>query len=777
MKNALSLLKRAFVFSFLVSFLALTSSSDLQAQKPDTNQEPAPTQTTEESAHADRKLTERIIDFIRGKEEDSEPVQKLAPVTVIASRLPSFKTRLTDIPANISYIPANISHKGRTELNRASKNTLQSSLNDIEGAVFYDQIGNGIDTTFSLRGFSEGSSVIVLVDGVRVNELDGDAVNYPLVAMNDIESIQVERGSASPVYGSGTFAGVVHITTRQPSEKPISIFGGTEWSSHPGVRFNNGISGTLNDNLTPIHGKFKYYFNMGRDLNDGFRDNGQWRITSLDIKLGYDLPEDSGSLRFGIKHIDNATSNPGALTIDEFHASDFQTTNWLDGRDFKNTIIQLAANKKFWDGRFIASALAYWRVNLIHFYSTSRTFTDGAFDPDTDLVTVRSRATDFIWQLGYQDKWHFLGNETHVGMELRDASQHDIEQDAFNGNVVETSARETERTSKPEYFSLYWREKISLFEKIVSHFGMRHDWHTLRTDDQLNNVNDLSRRWRNSSFSAGITLKPFEFLDLFGNYSQGFRAPTISEVAPFSTGISSELEPEKTDSYEIGGRFRYEDLFQGKFSYFLIDVKDEILFDNSSITTTTPFGQNVNAGKSRRTGIETRLDAIPIPEVDFYGSYTWTKAYIRETDDDGVPFDGRALGLIPKHRFTFGATLRPLYQHGSPWDQIRLNLNGTYTGEQFIQDFESTGQGLLDSAGSTIDAYMIWDGTLSFEWKGKQIYLKVNNIFDNKYYSRAVAATAFAGFNPSITPAGNHLFVNPGARREFLVGAHWEFGS
>ena len=148
----------------------------------------------------------------------------IPPVTVVASRLSGEKTLKDEMPQNISY-------KSREELNLTHPRTLQESVQDLESVVLYDGVGNGLDTTFSLRGFSEGSAVIVLVDGVRVNEVDGDILTYPLIVMKDLESLQVDRGSASPIYGSNAFAGVVHITTGRPGKKPLGVFGGMEFTS------------------------------------------------------------------------------------------------------------------------------------------------------------------------------------------------------------------------------------------------------------------------------------------------------------------------------------------------------------------------------------------------------------------------------------------------------------------------------------------------------------------------------------------------------------------
>jgi len=161
--------------------------------------------------------------------------------------------------------------------------------------------------------------------------------------------------------------------------------------------------------------------------------------------------------------VDDAVSNPGEMTFDQFQAGRQGETNKpLDGRDFRNTILQLRADKTFWDSRITASLQGSVRVLLGHFYSTMGTFTDFAdgFNPDTDMATTKSRQTSLIWQLGYQDEWDWLHNQSLLGMELVDESLYSLEQDAFLGNVVETTARETERSARPESVGLYWRETL-----------------------------------------------------------------------------------------------------------------------------------------------------------------------------------------------------------------------------------------------------------------------------------------------------------------------------
>ena len=685
-------------------------------------------------------------------------------VTVISSRLPSFRTPLSNIPANVTY-------KSRQDIGNSKPQMFQDALRDTEGAVFQDSVGNGYDKTFSMRGFADGSSVIFLVDGVRVNEVDGDAMNYPLLPIDDLESIQIERGSQSPVYGSGAFGGVVNVATRKPSDKMVELFGGTEWSSFSGIRFHNGVSGTIPDKLLIDGGQATYYFNMGRALNQGFRNNGEIRITSLNTKVGYELPDDGGSINVGFKHVDDAVSLPGELTLDQFQNDPHATNKPLDGRDFKNSIIQFSAEKKFWDNRISSSVLAYWRTNWIHFFSTFATF---ATTFPNQLTTIRSRSTDLIWQNVYEDHWDWLGNRAEVGIEFEDLAEHATRRNVnAGGNVVETTAVATDRSAAPFNTAIFWRETVDVSQRVFLHFGMRHDFSWAEIEDNLTPTNNYTRRWRDSTLSTGLVVKPIQWIDVFTNYSQGFRVPAISEINSFNSDLNATLEPEKSDSYEIGTRMRYQELAEVKTSLFLIEVKDEIVRDNTQRTAANPFGRNVNAGKTRRYGVENRLEIKPVEEFSGYGSHTFMKAYISEAPLSGTPFNDRELGQIPQHRFTAGFTVIPLKRLGGPYDGLKIKMDGEFVGQKHTEAFESTSEALISTVGSIIKPYTVWDLMILFEWKQQQIYFKINNLFGEKYFSRARASSSSGG----IYPSGNYLFVNPGAPREYLVGMTWEFGA
>ena len=703
-----------------------------------------------------------------------------ADVTVIASRLSSAVENINDVASNVTK-------KSAQDLALTHPATYQEAVQDTEGAVFFDEVGNGVDSTFSLRGFSNPSAVIFLVDGVRVNEVDNNTAVLSLIPMRDVDSLQIDRGSASSVYGSGAFSGVVNITTGQPSPKPIHLFGGLEWTSFHGLRFNQGVSGAVQDKFTPLGGKLSYYFNGERNDTQGFRNHSEMRFTSFDVKVAYELPDNEGRLYANVKHIQDAIGLPGEITLQEFNRGDITRCNKpLDGRKFNNTIVQVGADKKFWDDRFTASIMGSERLNNREAISTYGTQTDPyyGFNPSTNSVNAKARDRDLTWQVKYDDAWWKLANESLIGMELRRSNQVSLQRAAPGGQVQWGLPPEVDNNALASNVGLFWRETLKICDKVIPYFGMRHDFHWLDAHSSdtegfpawgipvtYDNKQVISQRWDKTTLSTGITVKPLKWADIFANYSQGFRVPTIDDIVPYAGYIpTSNLQPESSNSYEAGMRLRYKDWAAYKLSYFLIDIEKEIAFDQVTY-------QNLNIAKTRRYGIEQRVDVTPVQEVTLYGSYTWTTAYVKS--NGGSAFvEGGALGLVPANRFTLGGTACPFKRWGQPFEGLKLGLNGTFTGRQHPSNYEtaySTTPAVLASqgkAGYWIPSYAVWNFIVSYVWKEKELYFKINNLFGERYYSRSYSGSSSG---TSVYPNGNYTWVTPGASREFVIGTKWEF--
>ena len=80
----------------------------------------------------------------------------------------------------------------------------------------YDGVG-GTNSSLDIRGFGEASksNSLILVNGIRLNDIDMSNVNLSYIPIDSIERIEIIRGgSAGTLYGSGAIGGAVNIVTK-----------------------------------------------------------------------------------------------------------------------------------------------------------------------------------------------------------------------------------------------------------------------------------------------------------------------------------------------------------------------------------------------------------------------------------------------------------------------------------------------------------------------------------------------------------------------------------
>lgn len=115
----------------------------------------------------------------------------------------------------------------------------------------------------SIRGLT-GASIIVLIDGKRINTATDINARLGLISSKDIDRVEVLKGPVSALYGSGSTGGVINIITRKGSfQKDGQLHGRVSQSvsTNPG-----GYDGYLN-----LHYDTERYWLFG---SGAFRDFG-----------------------------------------------------------------------------------------------------------------------------------------------------------------------------------------------------------------------------------------------------------------------------------------------------------------------------------------------------------------------------------------------------------------------------------------------------------------------------------------------------------------------
>jgi len=88
-------------------------------------------------------------------------------------------------------------------------------------AVGVDARANGANSTVAIRGFisGAGSPVLLLVDGLRRTAKYG-TTNLNLIALEDVERVEIVRGPMSALYGADATGGVINVITKSPGATP-----------------------------------------------------------------------------------------------------------------------------------------------------------------------------------------------------------------------------------------------------------------------------------------------------------------------------------------------------------------------------------------------------------------------------------------------------------------------------------------------------------------------------------------------------------------------------
>jgi vitamin B12 transporter len=104
------------------------------------------------------------------------------------------------------------------ELRWGSQSNAAELLKKIPGVTVRSAGGDGQRQVVLLRGASE-EQVLVLLDGVRLNEASGGGVDLSEIPAGSIARIEVVTGSAAALYGAEAMGGVILLLTRSAYER------------------------------------------------------------------------------------------------------------------------------------------------------------------------------------------------------------------------------------------------------------------------------------------------------------------------------------------------------------------------------------------------------------------------------------------------------------------------------------------------------------------------------------------------------------------------------
>ncbi|MFM7377145.1 MAG: TonB-dependent receptor [Erythrobacter sp.] len=255
--------------------------------------------------------------------------------------------------------------------------------------------------------------------------------------------------------------------------------------------------------------------------------------------------------------------------------------------------------------------------------------------------------------------------------------------------------------------------------------------------------------------------------EVFANFTQNQRAFTAAATTgPFATSaagfaaLRDRIEPEKTNTYEVGFRFG-EGQLSGVIAAYLVNFSNRLLAvpQGPGIVGNAPLLSNV--GDVRSLGAEIGLTWQPVPDFTVTGSYAYNENTYR---DDVINQSGTVVQAIRGKTVVDSpesiANLELAYDNGS----FYARANANYTSERFF----------TYSNDRSVDGRVLVDALIGYRLQSDNRFLDglaiegtVTNLFDEDY----VGTIGSNGFGFS----GDNQTLLAGAPQQFFVTLRKDF--
>lgn len=402
----------------------------------------------------------------------------------------------------------------------------------------------------SIRGMGS-SSTLILLDGMRLSGEDsGSTMNvYQLNRINlqDVERIEIIRGSGSGLYGSDAMGGVINITTKKNKAKGGYV--GTQLGS----RENSVYGGFSTGDIGKLNMNFNYNLTKVRAQTTNGETNMYGPKRYFDFQGNYSFNDHSG-LDFGASFLKEQFHDftPGAVSSKDM-------TEWFDNNRSDYHV-------KYWgfnDKNDYEFQTYYSRLGKESKKKTPSAWSD--FDHSVYKTYV------------VEGKNTYKANDDHTityGAEYRkqEAGGTRLGSGAFN-EYTDTylGISKPYSSASVESYAAYLQDEWKISDKLFFVPSLRYDHH-----------GSFGAAW---SPRAGLTYNIDDHTRIKMNYGYGYRAPSIFELyshmdrnmgrMQVQVWGNSDLEAEKSRTFDIGLEFERGN-GAGKVTYFHNKIKNMI---------------------------------------------------------------------------------------------------------------------------------------------------------------------------------------------------------
>lgn len=525
-------------------------------------------------------------------------------LTMANAQTDSLKSKtLDEVVVTATKFPKSLSETGKvltvideTQLKQSAGKDLSQVLNEQAGIVVNGANSNpGKDKAVYLRG-AASKYTLILLDGVPLNDpsgIDGGAYDLRMLPVNQIDRIEILKGSQSTLYGSDAIAGVINIITRRSGNKSFGGSGSLSYGSYNTLRASATVAGNTN----------------GIDYNIGY--------SHIDTDGVSEAKDESGNGSFDKDGVtqNSFQANLGFKLNDAFHIKPFFRYNTFFGNfddgSYQDSKLNFSRSELLNTGLSANYQLRNGSVTALYGYTHSSrnyTYSFGSYD-----YKGKFQNADLFWNSNLSEHIQLLAGVNHQNWKMLDTTS--VEKDPV---ITITSPY------------------VSFFLKNINGFSMelgaRHNIH--------------SKYGNNFTWSFNPSYWIAQKAKLFFNYSTGFKAPMLNQLYG-QYGANPDLKPEKSETVEGGVQFVSSNKNFDTRAVFFTRTIDNVIIYNSQF-------QYVNFNQQSDYGLEIE-PSYRLNKLTVKAFYAFVDGKVKTKTVAGT--DTTYNNLIRRPKNSFGVTI------------------------------------------------------------------------------------------------------------------------
>lgn len=682
----------------------------------------------------------------------------------------------TKTARSIKNVPASVSVITAEDIKAMNVDNVDQLL--VRAAGIFDSRSRGNvgqpTPTVLMRGFSNASSVLVLLDGQPLNDAYSGVVPWSVVPMDRIERIEVVKGPGSTLYGSSAMGGVINIITKTPKKSEASV--STRWET------NNTLVNTLNYS-DRLNDKLSFRFDVVTKNSGGYASNqvvvspstktysttysnvSGWTPTTTTSGTPAILVGDQGKSQWNehtlsgklIYQFDAKRKLTFSMVNNAYYYTYGSENNWLqrNGNTFVNTSTS----------GFTANGKTY-QVLGNAFYGTP-----GGREWNLYNLGYTDEKNGWKFTTAYTDitrNWNLTGltsSTPRVQEKPNTRILFDLQKE-FRLGVKESGvlgfSYGIDKMFSNEYYVSNWRDistKTSLYaqargqaktwalygqgeHKFSSKWsltaGLRYD-HWTTSDGMIQPLYSRPVEYyeerSESSLSPKLALQYSldKASNLYFSWSKAFQAPDLYRIYSASWSSTTQnianpdLKPQKVSTFELGWKKEFSKKTSLNLAFFHNDVTDLIYKRTISGTGTSSdptITQYQNAGTGEANGIELEVNHRFSPMWSGFMNYSWQRSIITK-NPASIATEGKLVPYLPQHMLRLGVEYQKNKWSGS--------LTGIFASKQYSSD---TNSDTTNNVYGSYDPYFLVNFKLSYQLNSQNsLVLGIDNLFDTQYFS------------------------------------------